>query len=238
MSFLSPIAFWFLLTLPALITLYLLKRKRVRLTVPSSILWQRFLAETQANRPFQKLRNNLLMLLQLLLLLALTFALARPFLEGETRIGALNILILDTSASMQSEDVKPSRFSDAQRRAIEVAESMKRGEQAIVLTAGPQTQVAQSASTRIAGLRRAIQGATVTDGTAEIQDAFRLAEALIQDREDATVHLFSDGAGMESMGLDNADLPLVYHKSGNRMDNLGILSMDVRTVAAEQPQWR
>ena len=66
-------------TLPALITLYLLKRKRVRLTVPSSILWQRFLAETQANRPFQKLRNNLLMLLQLLLLLALTFALARPF---------------------------------------------------------------------------------------------------------------------------------------------------------------
>ena len=41
--------------------------KRVRLTVPSSILWQRFLAETQANRPFQKLRNNLLMLLQLTL---------------------------------------------------------------------------------------------------------------------------------------------------------------------------
>ena len=52
MSFLSPLAFLFALSLPAVVVFYLLKRKRVVKLVPSTLLWQKFLAETQASAPW------------------------------------------------------------------------------------------------------------------------------------------------------------------------------------------
>ena len=58
MSFLAPIAFLFAATLPVVVVFYLLKRKRVVRLVPSTVLWQKFLAENQASAPFQKLRRN------------------------------------------------------------------------------------------------------------------------------------------------------------------------------------
>ncbi|HUD82515.1 MAG TPA: BatA domain-containing protein, partial [Candidatus Saccharimonadales bacterium] len=58
MRFLSPAAFWFAATLPVVVVFYLLKRRRVVKLVSSTVLWQKFLADTQANAPFQKLRHN------------------------------------------------------------------------------------------------------------------------------------------------------------------------------------
>ena len=57
MSFLAPMAFWFAAAIPVVILFYLLKRKRVVRLVSSTLLWQKFLAETQASAPFQKLRH-------------------------------------------------------------------------------------------------------------------------------------------------------------------------------------
>src|SRR5437660_6165935 len=113
MSFLAPTAFWFALSIPVIIVFYLLKRRRVIRVVPSTLLWQKFLAETQASAPFQKLRHNWLLVLQLLLLLLAILALARPYFAGKSTGGRLLVVILDGSASMQSTDETPSRFGKA-----------------------------------------------------------------------------------------------------------------------------
>src|SRR5207344_2824965 len=102
MSFLAPYAFAFAAAIPVVIAFYLLKRKRVVKLVSSTLLWQKFLAETQANAPFQKLRHNWLLLLQLLLLALVILALMRPFLSGNARESRLRVLVLDGSASMQA----------------------------------------------------------------------------------------------------------------------------------------
>src|SRR6478736_4495614 len=104
MSFLAPLAFAFAASIPVVIVFYLLKRKRVVKLVSSTLLWQRFLAETQANAPFQRLRHNWLLILQVLLLTLAVFALARPYFAGDTKSSRLRVLILDASASMQSVD--------------------------------------------------------------------------------------------------------------------------------------
>ena len=67
MNFLSPEALAFAVTLPVVVVFYLLKRRRVARLVSSTLLWQRFLNETQANSPFQKLRHNWLLIIQLIL---------------------------------------------------------------------------------------------------------------------------------------------------------------------------
>src|SRR5213078_1991496 len=110
MNFLAPAAFAFAASIPVVIVFYLLKRKRVVKLISSTLLWQRFLSETQANAPFQKLRHNWLLILQLLLLLLAVLALSRPFFSGQAKEGALRVIILDASASMQSTDESPSRF--------------------------------------------------------------------------------------------------------------------------------
>ncbi|HIL68372.1 MAG TPA: hypothetical protein EYG38_00780, partial [Verrucomicrobia bacterium] len=65
MKFLYPTAFFFAASIPVVILFYLLKRRRVSRIVPSTLLWQKFLAETQASSPFQKLRHNWLLILQI-----------------------------------------------------------------------------------------------------------------------------------------------------------------------------
>ena len=106
MDFIAPTAFAFLATLPVVILFYLLKRKRVTRVVPSTLLWERFLAESQANAPFQKLRKNWLLFLQLFLLLLAILALARPYFSGQGKATRLKVLVLDASASMQAQRVR------------------------------------------------------------------------------------------------------------------------------------
>src|SRR6266487_1550525 len=85
MRFLAPMAFWFSAAIPVVVLFYLLKSKRLVRLVSSTLLWQKFLAETQASAPFQRLRNNWLLLLQLLMLALAIFALARPYFAGQSR---------------------------------------------------------------------------------------------------------------------------------------------------------
>ena len=85
MSFLSPLAFAFAATIPVVIVFYLLKRKRVVKLVSSTLLWQRFLADTQASAPFQKLRKNWLLYLQILLLTLAVLALTRPYFATKAK---------------------------------------------------------------------------------------------------------------------------------------------------------
>src|SRR5213078_371297 len=133
MSFLAPAAFVFAAALPVVIVFYLLKRKRVVKLVSSTLLWQKFLAETQANAPFQRLRHNWLLVLQILLLTLVVLALARPYFAGQAKSSRLRIVILDASASMQAIDEKPSRFEKARNEALKLIDALHDNDQMVVL---------------------------------------------------------------------------------------------------------
>lgn len=228
MSFLAPAALWFAATIPVVILFYLLKRKRVVRLVSSTLLWQKFLAETQASAPFQKLRHNWLLWLQILLLALAVLALARPYFTGRVAGGRLQVVILDASASMQSTDEPPSRFEKARTEALQLVDALRDTDQMVVLQAGANTEVKQSATREKSALRRALQSATVTDSTTRLNEALKMAESLTRDNNEAEIHLFSDGAAPGMKELENKGLRLVYHRVGQRANNLGIISLDVR----------
>ncbi len=77
-------------------------------------------------------------------------------------------------------------------------------------------------------MRRALQACAATDSPTRLAEAFKLAETLIKNRTDAEIHLFSDGAVSNLGEFENKNLPLVYHRIGERGENLGIVSLDAR----------
>ncbi len=237
MKFLAPLAAWFAVTIPVIVIFYLLKRRRVMLRVPSTLLWQRYLAETQASAPFQKLRKNWLLLLQILLLILAVFALTRPYFAGRQTPSSLRVLILDASASMQSTDVEPTRFDAARAEARKWVDGLKPGQLMVILQAGPRTDIRQSATSDRQALRRALDACVVTDGPSRIGDAFKMAESLIRDVADAEIHLFSDGSVGGLDEFENRNLPLVYHRVGLRANNVAFGSMEVR-ANPENPRQR
>ncbi|HVV70486.1 MAG TPA: VWA domain-containing protein [Verrucomicrobiae bacterium] len=228
MNFLAPTAFAFAATIPVVIAFYLLKRKRVVKLVSSTLLWQRFLSETQASAPFQKLRKNWLLILQIFLLVLAVLALSRPYFAARMKTAQLRVVILDASASMQSTDESPSRFEAARAQALKWVDSLAGSDQMVILQAGVNTEVKQSASGEKAALRRALQSCVCSDGPTRLVPALRMAESLVRDQRGAEIHLFSDGAVADLSEFENKALPLIYHRVGKDSNNLGITALDVR----------
>src|SRR2546423_801696 len=216
MKFLSPDALAFAAALPVVVVFYLLKRKRVVRLVSSTLLWQKFLAETQASAPFQRLRHNWLLILQLLMLALAIFALARPYFSGRLAGGNLQVLILDASASMQCTDETPSRFEKGRAEALKLVNSLRDTDRMVVLLAAAVTEVKQSETSEKSLLRRAIESCRVTDSPTRLVEALKMAESLTRDKTGAEVHLFSDGAAPGLSEIENKGLPLVYHLVGQR----------------------
>lgn len=236
MSFLAPIAFVFAASIPVVIVFYLLKRKRVVKLVSSTLLWQKFLADTQASAPFQKLRKNWLLYLQILLLLLAVLALARPYIKTTATPSQKRVIILDGSASMKATDESPSRFERARAEALKWVDSLAPTDQMVVLLAGANTEVKQSATSEKAALRRALQSCAPADSPTRLVPALKMAESLVRDHRSAEIHLFSDGAVPELAEFENKALPLIYHKVGSRADNLGITALDTRANPEDATQ--
>jgi Aerotolerance regulator N-terminal/von Willebrand factor type A domain len=243
MRFLSPMAFAFAAAIPVVVVFYLLKRKRVVKLVSSTLLWQKFLAETQASSPFQKLKHNWLLLLQILLLALVVFALARPFLAGTAKETPLRVMILDGSASMQSTDEKPNRFEKARAEALKWVDGLRDNEQMMILLAGATTQVKQSPTGDKAALRRALESCAPSDSPTRLAEALKTAGAFtFEKRGEAEVasgeiHLFSDGAAPDLEEAGNKNLPLIYHRIGQGGRNLGLVALDVK-ANPENPSQR
>ena len=88
------------IAIPSLLILYFLKLRRRELPVSSTLLWKKAVQDLQVNAPFQKLRRNLLLFLQMLLLLLLLLAFSRPVTNYTPGAGSTSVILIDRSASM------------------------------------------------------------------------------------------------------------------------------------------
>jgi Ca-activated chloride channel family protein len=228
MGFLTPVALTFAALGIPILLLYMLKLRRRDVLVSSTLLWQRLLRDREANAPWQRLRRNLLLLLQLLVLALLTLALARPFVPAPAVVSGSVVMLLDASASMQATDVAPTRFDAAIRAAQEIVAGLGTGEVATIIAVGPQPQVLASASSTSdrARLRRALEGATPTSGCADWEAAFALAAAGLAGAEDARAVIISDGALPDVLPALPGQVRFVG--VGGSGDNLAIAALATR----------
>lgn len=229
MGILNLAALWMAWTIPVLVALYLLKLRRQDRVIPSILLWQKMLRDTRANAPFQKLRRNLLLLLQLLVLLAVLAALARPYIQWRQGSVSRRIIVLDTSASMQATDVQPTRFEAARAGVRDLIDAMRGGEELMLIEAGGRTRIASSFTSDRGALRAALDKVVVEDAAGDLAEAASLAISVGKTQRECEVLFFSDGSNANLAGLQTAGLPAQFVRFGESGDNVGITAMEVRS---------
>ena len=227
MQFLTPIAFALSALAIPILLLYMLKLRRKQTQVSSTMLWEKLLREKQANAPWQKLKRNLLLFLQLLILAALVFALARPALQTKVVATGSVIVMLDASASMNATDVTPSRFEEARKSVLTLINGLSSNSAMTLILVGktPQTLIASETDKSL--LKAALSKAQVTQGTADWEAAFALAAGATRNGAESTVVIVSDG-GLPERGLPSLPSEVRYIPIGQADDNIAISALALR----------
>ncbi len=226
MQLLAPLALIVFLPLAgAIILLYLLKLRRRDFVVPSVFLWRRAVQDVQANAPFQKLRANLLLILQLLALAALVAGLAGPYFLAPRLGGKSTIIVLDAYESMKATDARGSRFAEAKQLAEEIVKGMGRRDEAALLVCSDHPQMALSFSQDRRRLLSALRAAEPTDCTTNLRDGLLLACSLAAKRPDSRIYLLSDGA-FPALPAVASSAEVRFLRVGSRSDNVALLAFE------------
>jgi len=227
-SFLSPLAFAILGVAAPLVLLYFLKVRRRERRVSSLMLWGAELRDREASTFFQRLQRDPLLLLQLLALIALALALARPVVtvtgEGARKV----VVVLDTSASMKARDVSPSRFDAARSEAASLVRRLGEGAEIMVIEAGVQPHVTAALGRDRDRALSAIRAARPRDLPQRLPEALRTARALVGIDPRAEIHVFTDGAFVMGQTPEMTDPRIRWVGVGRRGYNVGIVSLSIR----------
>jgi hypothetical protein len=190
LSYSIPIPWWaglILILVPLLILLlYFLKLKRKPLQVPSTFLWKKSIEDLHVNSLLQWLRQNVLLLLQLLTVLVLIYAIMAFRFHGRTGQARHYVIMIDNSASMSAEDVSPSRLEKAKELALKEIDAADDEDFGMVIVFNSSAQTLQSRTSNKDLLRRAVEGIQPTQRPSQgndqsssgFQDALSLADSL------------------------------------------------------------
>ncbi|MGH2442087.1 MAG: vWA domain-containing protein [Chloroflexota bacterium] len=178
MSLLTPLALLLSLLAIPIVAMYILKLRRRDLQVSSTLLWRKALDDVQANSPWQRLRPNILLVLQLLVLLALVFTVAAPAYSRSEQYSGNLVVVIDQSFGMQARDVSPSRFAQALVRAHQLVGTLGSGSVMSVIGMGAQPHLAIAQSSDAAALNAAIDSLRPVDSPPNVLAALSLASAL------------------------------------------------------------
>jgi len=228
MTFGNPLGLLFLLGVPLLLALYTLRRRRMEATVSSLLLWVLPAGEPQGRTLFRRLRLPLILLLQILLVMALALALSRPGLLTRSTGFGRAILIVDTSASMQATDERPSRFARGMREARAVLDGLAPGEEALLIEAGPRPTVAVPLTREGSELRAGLARLRPHDAGADMAAALRLAAAFAEGAGPTEVHVFTDQASGQVLAPLPRTVDLRVHAVGGAAPNVAITGLRVR----------
>ncbi len=225
MEFLLPLAGLALLSVPAIVLLYFLKVRRPEVRVSTLMFWRPYVADRQANAPWQRLRPSLLLLLQLLAALLLALGLMRPGLIGAAGVDSTTVVMIDASPSMEATDVSPSRFGAAVQRARSLAGQLGPGQQMAVVLLGDHAQLLAAPTGDAALLGSALDRARPSGTSGDFGEGISLANSILSGRPGGSIVLLSDGHSRPPTSPPRVVAPLTYVSIGSAGENAAIQSM-------------
>ena len=227
MTFLYPLGLLGLIGIPILILVYIIKNRYTEQTIPSTYMWilsERFL---KRRNPISKITGIISLILQLLLVLVLSFSVAHPVI---TLPGAAHeyCFILDASASMSMQSDGVTRFARAKNEIMNVVDDAKDGSVFSVIVVGETTEVIVELSDDRERISELVASAECSDSAIEYTDALGIAQRYFDDNSSALVYLVTDTAYNEH---ENIELVNVARDEANfSVEDLTYVILDEKNV--------
>lgn len=185
-----PLAF--LVLIPVIIILYLLKQKAVDTPFSSNLLWQEIYRNLEAKTPFEKLKQNILMYLQLFLMLLLIFALMAPMLKRGGLAGENVVIVVDTSASMEYRyDDEDSRLDYSIRKAKQEIDGLSEAAVVTLISCDGEANVVYQGSDKKT-LKSRLAKLEASNEAGNLNQAVNVVNSLITGMENVQVICYTD----------------------------------------------
>lgn len=221
MKLFAPWALWFLGAIPIIIMMYILKQKFEEREISSVYLWQQVLKDIEVNTPWQKLKKNLLLLLQLLAAFLLVFALADPFVNLRGSDYANLIVVIDNTGSMNAAYNQSTRLGKAKDLAEALVKNSATGTQITLISAGSHPKVELANTTDKLEALRKIKAIETSNSGGNINDAISMVKAMSKLATTYKAVFYTDRAmnleGLNAeaiavaMPVDNISLDMLTH---------------------------
>jgi len=187
--------------------LYLLKPRRRRIDVPFGGLWREVLAQADARVLGRRWRRILSWLLMSLLAILMLGAIGEEHIglrgcsEPPKVVVSHTAIVIDTSASMQTQDGLPqpgrldqrSRLEEARDRALQLVRTGREGERFLVFSASGRLRARCGWTMDRDVLTKAIVGVAASDGGLDRQRAMDAASDALIGRQKPRIVLVTDG---------------------------------------------
>jgi hypothetical protein len=228
---LNPKGLWLLTGLVPLIALYILKIRRTRLKISSTWLWAEARRDLLAKQPFKRLIPELPLILQILALILLSIALARPALRGGKITGDHIAIVVDASASMATKtNAGTTRMQDAIKAGNDVVGAMEPGADAIVIEATRDARVVSPFDRDAKKLKGAIEQVQVREVEGDLGKAVALAADRLRTLGGRKrLIVITDGALATDSPVSAAGIETQIVQVGDPQDNLAIVRLDIRS---------
>lgn len=233
MHLFNPLALGFAVIIPLIILLYLLKPRRQEMMVPSTYLWEQVQKDIEASNPWQRLKKNLLLLLQLLAAVLLVMALTRPYLPVAQDSARHLVVVLDCSASMAANDVSPSRFDEARRIAGKMANQLGPGDCMTLITMAEKPGILVTASRDRAEIKRLLQEASLSSGSADLEPVLAIVSAMLKNDNNISLLILTDGGVKPLENQIKLSCPVKVELIGKSSENLAITTLATRRQGSQ-----
>jgi len=229
MTLAHPLALlWGLLAVPIAI-LYLRRMRLRREPVATNMIWDRVLAAERARTAWQRWRQPVSLAVQLLLLILWVIALAEPQVPPPQP----TVLIIDTSASMNATDVKPSRLAQAKETARQLITGLHDYDRMAVVSAGRPAGVRCALTSDPLVLHETFEDMPAGHGTTDMRAAVEVARRLLADAPRGKIVILSDGC-FEGAAASAAAEDVQLIRIGSRTGNVAVTRLVPRRTVTDQ----
>ena len=228
MHFLNPYMLLTLAAIPILILIHILKPKPRPVEVTNLLFWQEALKERNSRMTVARLKKNLPLLLQILIVLLAALALAEPTWTNMSTYKGNMILVIDTSASMQTRIGSGTRFDLARKKAFELIKQRDSNQKLLIVEAGPQAVLKTGFLGSSRQAEDLVKKLAPSDAAARLEPAVYLALAFVDPAAEDRVYLMTDGAGDDISALVKNHPKIRPIIVGGGEHNVGITKFEFR----------
>jgi hypothetical protein len=196
LEFATPMALWGLLLALPIIILYLLRPKPKHIRFPSVMFIINAEKAKRLRSFFKKIVRDPLLLLQILLIALMVCGVAGPyffFLEEEN-LKETAVVVMDSSASMQANDVSPDRFGRARAVARDIIGRMN-DESIVSIVLAENSPIILGSNLKKESSLSILPSTFVSDSPSNIGDAVLFAKEMFSGEDtNKKIYVLSDYA--------------------------------------------